>query len=308
VSAATGMAGRMARPKLHPGQVDIDEALVRRLLAAQFPAWAGLPLVPVASTGTVNALYRMGDELVVRLPLVERWAAGLVNELEWLPRLAPALPLAVPEPVAAGQPDEGYPFRWAVYRWLDGETWALDRVADACRAAEALADFAQALQAVDPAGNPQPRPASHGGPLWDRDEGVRAALAAAEGMIDTAAIAAAWERALAVPVWDRRPVWVHSDLLAGNVLVRDGRLHAVIDWGGAGVGDPAANALAAWSLFTGESRAVYRAALSVDDDTWERGRGWALTRIMNVPYYAESNPLFVEDAKRTLAEALYCDE
>jgi aminoglycoside phosphotransferase (APT) family kinase protein len=302
------MALRMARPKMHPGQVDVDAALLRRLLAAQFPRWAGLPLVPVASTGTVNALYRLGDELVVRLPLVERWAAGLVNELEWLPRLAPSLPLAVPEPVAAGEPAEGYPFRWAVFRWLEGETWALERVDDPCRAAEQLAAFAHALAAVDPTGEPRPRPASHGGPLRDRDEGVRAALAAAEGMVDTAAIARAWEAALEVPVWDRPPVWVHSDLLAGNVLVRDGRLSAVIDWGGAGVGDPAANALAAWSLFTGGSRDVYRAALAVDDDTWERGRGWALTRIMNVPYYAETNPLFVEDAMRTLTEALYFDD
>jgi len=294
----------MARPTMHPGQVEIDAALVRRLLAAQFPEWATLALAPVASTGTVNAMYRLGDELVVRLPLVERWAAGVVNELEWLPRLAPSLPLAVPEPVAAGEPDDGYPFRWAVYRWLDGEPWALDRVADPCRAAEDLADFAQVLRGVDPTGEPRPSPASHGGPLRERDEGVRWALAAAKGMVDTNAVAAAWERALDVPVWDRPPVWVHSDLLAGNVLVRDGRLHAVIDWGGAGVGDPAANALAAWSLFTGESRTVYRAALAVDEDTWERGRGWALTRIMNVPYYAETNPLFVEDAKRTLAEAL----
>jgi aminoglycoside phosphotransferase (APT) family kinase protein len=289
---------------MHPGQIDIDGPLVRRLLATQFPQWADLPVVRVRSTGTVNAMYRLGAALAVRLPLVERWADGLTNELEWLPRLAPSLPLAVPEPVAAGEPGEGYPFRWAVYRWVDGETWAVDRVADPCRAAEELAAFAHALQAVDPSGEPRPRPASHGGPLRDRDEGVRAALAAAEGAVDTVAIKAAWEAALEVPVWDRPPVWVHSDLLAGNILVRDGRLHAVIDWGGAGVGDPAANALAAWSLFTAESRAVYRAVLGVDDATWERGRGWALTRIMNVPYYAETNPLFAADAQRTIAEAL----
>jgi aminoglycoside phosphotransferase (APT) family kinase protein len=294
----------MVRPKMHEGQVDIDAELVRRLLDAQFPEWARLPLAPVASMGTVNALYRLGDELVVRLPLVGRWADGLDNELEWLPRLAPLLPLAVPEPVAAGEPGESYPFRWAVYRWLDGEPWSLDRVDDPWQAAEELAEFAHVLQAVDPAGEPRPRPASHGGPLRSRDEGVRAALAAAGAAVDTAAIARAWDRALEVPVWDRPGVWVHSDLLAGNVLVREGRLHAVIDWGGAGVGDPAANAVAGWSLFSGKSRAAYRAALAVDDDTWERGRGWALTRIMNVPYYAETNPRFVEDAERTLAEAL----
>jgi aminoglycoside phosphotransferase (APT) family kinase protein len=294
----------MPPAKMHHGQVDVDGVLVRRLLATQFPQWADLPLVEVRSTGTVNAMYRAGPDLAVRLPLVEQWAGGLTNELEWLPRLAPSLPLAVPEPVAAGEPGEGYPFRWAVYRWVDGETWAVDRVADPCRAAEELAAFAHALQAVDPTGEPRPRPASHGGPLRDRDAGVQAALAAAGGAVDTVAIRAAWAAALEVPVWDGAPVWVHSDLLAGNVLVRDGRLHAVIDWGGAGVGDPAANALAAWSLFTAESRAVYRAALGVDDATWERGRGWALTRIMNVPYYADTNPLFVEDARRTLDEAL----
>ena len=294
----------MTRPRMHPGQVDIDAPLVRRLLAAQHPRWADLPLEPVRSTGTVNAIYRLGPDLAVRLPLVERWAGGLTNELEWLPRLAPFLPLAVPEPVAAGEPGEGFPFRWAVYRWVDGETWAVDRVADPCRAAEELAAFAHALQEIDAAGEPRPRPASHGGPLRDRDEGVRAALAAAEGAVDTVAVRTAWEAALEVPVWDRPPVWVHSDLLAGNVLVRSGRLQAVIDWGGAGVGDPAANALAAWSLFTAESRAVYWAALGVDDATWERGRGWALTRVMNVPYYADTNPLFVADAQRTIAEAL----
>ncbi len=294
----------MPPAKMHRGQVDIDAPLVRRLLAAQFPAWADRSLVPVRSTGTVNAMYRLGPDLAVRLPLLERWADGLAKELEWLPRVAPHLPLTVPEPVAAGEPGEGYPFRWAVYRWLDGATWSRDLVRDPCGAAEELAAFVHALHRLDTTGAPRPRRGSYGGPLPDRDEGVRWAIAAADGMVDTTAVTEAWEAALEVPAWDRPPVWVHGDLLPGNLLVRDGRLHAVIDWGSSCVGDPACDVQPAWTLFTGESRDAYRSALGIDDATWERGRGWALTRVMNVAYYAETNPLFVADAQRTLAEAL----
>ena len=140
--------------KMHADELDIDVALVGRLLAAQFPQWASLPVEPVASSGTVNAIYRLGDDMAVRLPRVETWAGDLEKELEWLPRLAPHLPLAVPEPVAAGAPGEGYPWRWAVYRWLEGETWAADRVADLRGAATELARFVAALQRIDGEGGP----------------------------------------------------------------------------------------------------------------------------------------------------------
>jgi len=287
--------------RMHEDQIDVPEDLVRRLVDAQHPQWAGLPLRRVASTGTVHALYRLGDELVVRLPLRARFQA-LAKELEWLPRLAPILPLAVPEPVAAGDPAEGFPWAWAVFRWVDGETWRLADVDDACAAAEGLAAFVHELRRVDPSGAP-PVP-----PVRAKDAGVRWALGAARelGMdVDCDAIEAAWEEVLAAPDATGPPVAVHGDLLAGNVLVTGGRLHAVIDWGGFGAGDPALDLVPAWSLFDGESSTVFRRAFpDADGATWSRARGLALSRILNVPYYRRSNPRFVEDALETLERAL----
>src|SRR5918999_83441 len=139
---------------MHADELDIDVSLVRRLLAAQLPEWAALPLEPVASTGTVNAIFRLGDDMAVRLPRVEWWAAALEKELHWLPRLAPQLPLAVPEPLATGEPGEGYPWHWAVYRWLAGEEWSVDRVRDLSAAAAELARFVSALQRIKTSGAP----------------------------------------------------------------------------------------------------------------------------------------------------------
>jgi aminoglycoside phosphotransferase (APT) family kinase protein len=288
--------------KMHTDEVDIDISLVRRLLAAQFPRWADLPLEPVLSTGTVNAIYRLGDDMAVRLPRVHRWARDLETEYEWLPKLAPHLPLAVPEPLAKGNPGEGYPWHWAVYRWLEGETWAIDRVGDFCEAAADLARFITSLRLIDTTGAPGPPPSRR--TLAERDASVRAAIEASHGMIDTDAMTAAWDTALRLPAWDGPPVWVHGDLLAGNVLVAGGRLNAVIDFGGAHVGDPALDIKTAWTLFTGESRAVFRAALSVDDATWARARGWALTFVLAIPYYKDTNPAFAAHGLHTIEEVL----
>lgn len=288
--------------KMHADEVDTDVSLVRRLLAAQFPQWADLPLQPVPSTGTVNAIYRLGDDMVVRLPRVQRWARSLEIEYEWLPKLAPHLPLAVPEPLAKGNPGEGYPWHWAVFRWLEGETWAVDRVGDVCGAAADLARFITSLRLIDTTGAPAPLPSHR--TLAARDSYVRAAIAASHGMIDTDSVTAAWDTALRAPGCDGPPVWVHGDLLAGNVLVAGGRLNAVIDFGGVHVGDPTREIMAAWTLFTGESRVVFRAALSVDDATWTRARGWALTRVLNIPYYKDTNPEFAADALHTIEEVL----
>jgi len=291
---------------MHADEVDTDVSLVRRLLAAQFPQWAGLPIEPVESAGTVNAIYRLGDDMVVRLPRVRRWVRALEEECEWLPKLAPHRPLAVPEPLAKGDPGEGYPFSWAIYRWLDGDTWGKDRVRDLCEAAEDLAQFITALRRIDTAGAPAPQPRGSRGTLTERDPFVREAIAASHGLIDTDAVSAAWGAALQAPAWDGAPVWVHGDLSRpGNLLVSGGRLSAVIDFGGLSVGaDPARELIAAWSLFSGESRETFRAALSVDDATWARGRGWALTSVIAVPYYVETNPVIFAEARHTIEEAL----
>jgi aminoglycoside phosphotransferase (APT) family kinase protein len=290
---------------MHADEVHTDVSLVRRLLAAQFPHWAPLPIVPVASAGTDNALYRLGDSLVVRLPRIG-WATGQVDkEARWLRVLAPHLPLAVPVPVATGEPGEGYPWRWSVAPWLEGEDAASAPIADLVGAARELAGFVAALHGIDPADGPPARRHARGMPLAIRDEDTRTAISALQGEIDTGSATAAWDAALGAPVWERPPVWYHGDILPGNLLVAEGRLRAVIDFSSLGVGDPACDLMIAWNLFTGDSRDAYRSALGVDDATWARGRGHALSQALQfIPYYRDTNPRGVAVARRAVGEVL----
>jgi aminoglycoside phosphotransferase (APT) family kinase protein len=286
--------------KMHADEVHIDATLVRRLVAAQFPRWADLPISAVRSTGTVNAIYRLGDRLCARLPRVGEWAQDLEREWRWLPKLAPRLSLRVPEPVAQGRPTGSYPFPWTIYRWIDGQPYSDELVDDEHRAARDLARFVAELRRIAPfAGAPR------GGrkPLRELDAVTRAAIESARGVIDGDAATAAWERALEAPAWEGTPVWVHADLLRPNVLVRGGRLCAVIDFGGVGLGDPAADVIAAWSVFGSAGRRTFRDALGVGP--WNRARGFALHQaVMIIPYYGETNPGFVSLAKRTVEEIL----
>jgi aminoglycoside phosphotransferase (APT) family kinase protein len=295
-------------PKMHDDEFEIDASLVRRLVAGQFPEWADLPIEPVPSGGTDNALYRLGDEMVVRLPRHERTAGTLERELQWLPFLAPRLPLAAPEPLAAAQPAAGYPWVWAVYRWLEGETATAECIADPRVFATDLAGLVAAFWDIDPRGGPPPEAANafRGVPLAARDEAVRRAIALRGDTIDGAAAAAAWDDALRAPEWEAEPVWIHGDLDARNLLVRDGRLTAVLDFGCTGVGDPACDVAVAWKAFTNETREVLRAALAVDEATWARGRGWTLSQALQTePYYTlETNPELVLAGRRWLTEVL----
>jgi aminoglycoside phosphotransferase (APT) family kinase protein len=287
--------------KMHEGEVDIDEALVAHLVVTQLPRFGDLPIRAVPSTGTVNAIYRLGDHLCVRLPRVDSWAEDLEKEVTWLPKLAPCLSLRVPEVVAVGHPASGYPFPWAIYRWIDGQPYHEELVHDERQAAEDLAQFVAELRRIDPLGAPR------GGrkPLRELDAATLAAIEASGNVIDSDAAASAWECALEAPAWDGTPVWIHTDLLRPNLLVDRGRLCAVIDFGGVGVGDPAADLIAAWSLFGPTGRARFRSALDVDDGTWNRARGYALHQAaLIIPYYPETNPGFVALAKRTVEELL----
>jgi aminoglycoside phosphotransferase (APT) family kinase protein len=290
---------------MHVDELDIDLALVRSLLAEQFPKWADLPLQRVASAGTVNALFRLGEDMVVRLPRRPSADSGVKTEQEWLPKLAPHLPLAIPVPLARGAPTEEFPWRWSVLSWLEGESWTSGRVADLREAAAALASFVAALRLVDATGGPDPEPTERGAPLADRDAEVRKAIEELGARIPTAAVSAMWEESLEAPVYSGPPVWFHGDLLPGNLLVTKGRLHAVIDFGGAGVGDPACDVMPAWMLFSGESREVFRTELSVDEASWTSGRGWALSvALIALPYYWDTNPVFAEVARNAIAETL----
>ncbi|MFC4118953.1 aminoglycoside phosphotransferase family protein [Nonomuraea zeae] len=294
----------MVAIKMHRDQTDTDVTLVRRLLAGQFAQWADLPVVPVDSYGTDNDIYRLGDRLVARLPR-GGWADHQVlKEHDWLPRIAPNLPLAVPVPLALGRPADGYPFNWAVHEWLPGEN-ANGTIGDLEQAAADLAAFIAALRRIDTAGA-HPRPArSRGGPLDELDELVRRSVAHLGDRIDGKATLRAWQEALDAPAWDGPETWLHGDLLPGNLLVTGGRLSAIIDFGGFNVGDPACDLQPAWNVFSGESRRRFRAELEVDDAGWLRGRGWTIYQaVSGLAYYWETNPGMVRQTSHALAQIL----
>jgi aminoglycoside phosphotransferase (APT) family kinase protein len=286
---------------------DIDPALVRRLLASQFPRWADLPLRRLEPAGSDNVIYRLGQNMSVRLPR-GKWAAGQsAKEHEWLPRLAPHLPLPIPVPLGVGHPAFGYPWDWSVWRWLPGETATVEGLADPRRTARELAEFLLALQQALPveASAPNPHDEVTGVPLTKRDQATRAAIAAVEGTFDAPAMTAVWEAALRSPAWDRAPVWFHGDLHLGNLLVSDGHLSAVIDFAGLGAGDPACDLVIAWNLLSPETRPVFRAVLAADDATWARARGWALATGLNAyTAYAATSEIIAMNTRRQISQAL----
>jgi aminoglycoside phosphotransferase (APT) family kinase protein len=297
----------MPAGKMHGNEIDTDASLVGRLLTAQFPQWADLPIRLVHSAGTDNALYRLGDDMVVRLPRIPSATGQVAKEHRWLPRLDPLLPLAIPVPLAMGKPGEGYPWHWSVYRWLEGENASIERLADPQQAAVDLAQFILALQKIDAADGPPPGVynAFRGEPLARRDRRTCEAITALDGTVDADAAAAVWETAMDAPAWHGPPVWLHGDLQPGNLLAVQGRLSAVIDFGCLGVGDPACDVMAAWLFLSAETRDVFRAALPVDDATWARGRGWALSfGLIAFPYYEDTNPALAGIARRAIDETL----
>ena len=292
--------------KMHFDEVDTSVSLVVRLLESQFPKWARLEVKPVESTGTDNALYRLGEDLVVRLPRIQ-WAVGQVEkEHTWLPFLGPRLPLAVPVPLAKGTPAEGYPWHWSVYKWLPGLNAAVERPADEQQAALDIAQFMSRLEGIVPGGEPPAMaPDSRGFPLAVRDAQTRAAIAELKGVVDTKSATALWEAALREPEWSREPVLFHGDLLPTNLIVHAGRITAIIDFSGLGLGDPACDLMIAWGMLSPGARDRFRAALAFDEATWKRGRAHALSQaLIFMPYYKETNPGGVRNAKRALEEVL----
>jgi aminoglycoside phosphotransferase (APT) family kinase protein len=289
---------------MHEDEVEVTDDLVRRLVADQFPEWADRPLRRVPSTGTDNAMYRLGDDLGLRVPRIH-WAVPQVErEHAWLPQLAPHLPAAVPVPLAVGEPGHGYPYPWLVFGWLEG-TDALhgDGSFDWSVLAVDAAAFVRALHRVDLPD--QPRARSRGGRLAPFDEHVRRSIRRLAGELDVARAEAVWDEALAAEPWTPPYVWVHADLLPGNVLVgANGRLAGVIDWSAAGTGDPAADTMLGWAM-PAEARAVYRQALGLDDATWARGRGWVIQQTVEfIPYYERTIPDGVAAARRRLRAVL----
>lgn len=281
-----------AAPRMHDDEVDVDEQLVRRLLA-QLPEFAHLPLAIVEPWGTDNAIWRLGGDFVVRFPRID-WAQRQVGlEAVWLPKLAPRLPIEVPEPVAVGEPAHGYPFQWAVHRWIEGRGAAPGFLGDPLQFAADLAGTVDSLRRCPVEDAPPARGRAR--PIGEYDAATRAAIASAGDLIDVDAATEIWQAAMDADRHVGDPVWVHGDL-EGNCLVRDDRLIGLVDWGSACVGDPAVDVQVVWSdLFTERSRNDFIERLCVDGATLARSRGAAINQACAaLPYYLDTYPLIVE--------------
>ena len=280
--------------------VEIDVPLVRGLIAEQFPEWAGLDVRPVANGGWDNRTFHLGDTMLVRLPSAERYVAQVEKEHRYLPALGPRLPLPIPVPLGLGKPGEGYPWPWSVYAWIAGDRSSLETIADLTDFAEDLADFLLALWKIEASDGP-PAGAHNffrGGALEVYDAETRRSIDILSGEIDVPLITEIWERALA-STWKNRPVWVHGDVAEGNLLVRGGRLAAVIDFGSSGTGDPACDLVIAWTLFDEPAARAFRNRVGFDAETWERAGGWCLWKaLITVAGEPGTNPLVREQHRR----------
>ncbi len=259
----------------------IDVALVTQLVAQQFPQWAHLSIAPVSNSGWDNRTFHLGTQMSVRLPSAPQYARAVEIEQKWLPVLAPQLPLAIPKPLAQGRPGEGYPWPWSVYQWVEGDVATWEGVADLPSFAETLATFLAALQRLDTAGGPTRTMRGGSLDMWAAQAEAARLQLARDGRIDGDAAAEIWSAAMDAP-FEAAPVWFHGDIARGNLLVKDGRLRAVIDFGGLGVGDPGCDMVIAWTFLDAASRSLFRERVGVSDTVWRRGRGWALWKAMIV--------------------------
>jgi aminoglycoside phosphotransferase (APT) family kinase protein len=286
--------------RLHDDEIDVDERLVRRLLATLSPAYADLPLRRFDASGSTNALFRLGEDLLVRVPRQPGGTETIEKEQRWLPHVAPHLPVPVPEVVAVGEPGFGYPEKWSVVRYLRGDQPVVPQAGEAPRhgLAADLAAVVEALSSVQVPSEATTDPALswyRGRPLATMDHAMREYLRDSRPLvghpdltIDLDEVAAAWHVVLEMPEAHREadPRWYHGDLNAENLLVRDGRLVAVLDFGGLAVGDPTIDLVAAWQLLDAPARTTFREALAVDEVTWRLACGWVLVlSVMGLPYY-----------------------
>jgi len=286
--------------------MNISASLVGRLVTTQFPQWAGLPIKPVDSDGWDNRSFRLGTDMTVRLPSADVYSGQVEKEQKWLPILAPLLPLPIPVPLAMGVPSADYPWHWSIYQWIEGENASIEHIADLQQFAIALAEFLAALQQIDPTGGPPPGQHNffRGAALTTYDTEIRDAIAALHGKVNTDAVTEVWEAALQAK-WHDPPVWLHGDVSAANLLVKQGRLSAVIDFGCSGTGDPACDLTIAWTFFSGESRESFCAAVPADAATWARGRGWALWKgMITLAEYINTNSVEAEKARHVINEVL----
>jgi aminoglycoside phosphotransferase (APT) family kinase protein len=262
-------------------KVDITPAVAGRLIAAQFPQWSDLPIVPLKTDGWDNTTFRLGDELSVRLPSADRYVPQVEKEHRWLPVLARHLSVRIPEPVAKGRPSDEFPRPWSIYRWIEGDTVSAGQLKGLTTLASDLAQFLCELHSIDPGDGPPPGQHNffRGGPVGSYDKETWASIRFLADEIDGEGAAEAWQAAMASN-YEEVPVWVHGDVAPSNLIVVDARLHGVIDFGCSAVGDPACDLVMAWTFFTDDSRETFRRGLRLDEGHWRRARGWALWKAL----------------------------
>lgn len=304
-SARAGARSSASCVKLHEKEFNIDDGLVRRLIARQSPQWANLSLRRIHSSGTVNLIYRLGQDIVVRLPRTPDFGGGPLREARWMPVFAPRLPVTVPEHLLLGVPTVEYPSHWSVLEWVEGAPASRETLDDMTQAAVRLGEFVASLRTVPTEGAPEGGN-YRGLGLRRMDGDFRGWAERLPSEIDRDAVATIWEDCLTIDEYSGKPQWLHTDLKGDNLIARDGQLAAVIDWEGCTVGDPSADLLAAWWLFDGDSREAFRVAAGARHDEWVRAKGWALhMAVAAIPYYHDTNPAFAIHARLALDQILH---
>lgn len=293
--------------KMHENELDIDAHLVHELLNNQCPQWSALSIEVVKSSGTDNALFRLGNEYILRLPRIE-WVLGsneitLNKEYEWLPKIATFLETPIAVPIFKGKSNNTYPWSWLISRWHEGQNPNFEQKNEYEQLTIDLARFLNDFHKIELPNGPFSR---RGMPLIEEDEETRKAIDALKDEIDISAAISLWEQVLKIPLWNKSPVWVHGDFLPGNILIQNNKLSAVLDFTDLGIGDPACDLIIAWSLLNSHSRKIFRDHLeNIDNDTWERGCGWALSiALIMLAYYKHTNPVLAKLAKRILKNLL----
>lgn len=286
--------------------IKIDITLVRRLIKSQFPQWAYLPISPVEASGWDNRTFHLGSVKVIRLPSSASYAGQVEKEQYWLPRLAPQLSLSIPTPIAMGAPSEDYPWHWSIYQWLPGQPASINSIVGMNQFATDLANFLLEFQSINSTGGPPAGEHSfyRGGPLTTYNKETLEAIKILSNQIELSTIKVIWEEALS-STWQKEPFWVHGDIAVGNLLVKEGRLSAVIDFGQLAIGDPACDLVIAWTFFKDESRRAFRNRLNLDTATWARARGWALWKALIVcAELPGTNPLAIASSWKVIHEVL----
>ena len=287
---------------MHDNEFNIDTTLVASLLKQQFPTIADFPIKQVKHSGTDNAIFRLGNDKCIRFPRIDSANEQIKKEQTWLPKLAEHVTMTIPTPIKNGKSSDNYPYHWYIYHWIKGKDAYTEKPADLNQTATILASFINSLHTAPTNNAPYTR---RGLPLLSQDEAVRKALLQLEDSIDVKSVTTMWEKCLNISEWNRPPVWLHGDLLPSNLVINNGKLHAIIDFGLMGIGDPACDLIPAWNLFDIKTREAFKKALLVDEDTWQRGIGWALSiALIILPYYKNTNPVLVSVAHHMINEIL----